>query len=245
MAENIGIMIPVVMLAALVRGFSGFGFAAIAVIGMNLIFSPQQSVPVILSLDLLCSINLWRQARQQANYTILKKLIIGSFLGIPLGLALLILLPAETLKLAICLFILLFSLFLACNIRLPYMNKALAPGLFGFLSGAGTASASVGGPMVVCYMLSSPLNPQQQRATMILFFIVSELLAVTGLLATGVFSWQSLSHIAILLIPTMVAVRLGQALFNRWPPRSFKHIALPVMVCVSLVGIQAAVRAIS
>lgn len=245
MLDNMAVMVPIVMLAALVRGFSGFGFAAIAVIGMNLFFTPQQSVPVILSLDLLCSVNLWKQARQQANYPILKKLIAGSLIGIPLGLGLLLLLPAELLKLAICLFILLFSLFLACNMRLPHMDKPLAPGLFGFLSGAGTASASVGGPMVVAYMLSSPLNPQQQRATMILFFIVSELLSVGGLLATGIFSWQSLSHIAVLLIPTMLAVRLGQYLFNRWPPRSFKHIALPVMITVSLLGVNAFLSTIS
>lgn len=93
--------------------------------------------------------------------------------------------------------------------------------------------------MVVVYMLSSPLSAQAQRATMILFFIVSELLSVIGLMATGVFSWQALSHIAILLLPTMLAVRLGQALFNRWPPSSFKYVALPVMIMVALLGINA------
>ncbi|WP_432454859.1 MULTISPECIES: sulfite exporter TauE/SafE family protein [unclassified Agarivorans] len=242
--DSIGLMVPVVMLAAFVRGFTGFGFAAIAIIGMNLFFTPQQSVPVILSLDLLCSLSLWSQARRQADYSSLKKLMFGSLLGIPLGLGLLILLPAELLKLSICVFILLFSLFLACNIRFPHMDKPLTAVLFGFLSGAGTASASVGGPMVVCYMLSSPLKPQTQRATMILFFIVSELLSVLGLIVSGVFNWQVLSHIGILLLPTMLAVKIGQTAFNRWPPRSFKHIALPVMVLVALLGMGASVEKI-
>ena len=50
--EQIWLTIPVVIFAGIVRGFSGFGFAAIAVVGLNFFLEPQQSVAVVLSLDI-------------------------------------------------------------------------------------------------------------------------------------------------------------------------------------------------
>jgi len=55
------------MFAAVVRGYSRFGFAVITVVGLILFFEPQQSVAITLSLDLICSINLYNQAIKQAD----------------------------------------------------------------------------------------------------------------------------------------------------------------------------------
>lgn len=70
--EQIWYVLPIVIFAAVVRGYSGFGFAVIAVVGLNLFFKPQQSVAIVLSLDLICSLNLWRQAVKQAHFPALK-----------------------------------------------------------------------------------------------------------------------------------------------------------------------------
>ena len=83
--DNIWWVIPVVVFAGVVRGYSGFGFAVISVIGLNFFLEPKQSVAVVLSLDLICSINLLKKAINQANFETLKKLTIGSLLGIPIG----------------------------------------------------------------------------------------------------------------------------------------------------------------
>ncbi|MBR9788365.1 MAG: sulfite exporter TauE/SafE family protein [Vibrionaceae bacterium] len=232
---------PIVALAALVRGYAGFGFAAIAVVGLNFFLSPQQSIPVILGLDILCSVGLWRQARLQADVPTFKVLTFGSLLGIPLGMSLLLLVPEETLKLLICIVILLFALVLIFDFRLRSAESLATKLSFGMASGLGTAGASVGGPMIVCYMLSSQLSPSAQRATMILFFIVSELLALVALFSSGLVDIEIMQLLVSLLLPTLVAVRMGQWLFNRFPPKSLKHFALPIMVAVALLGISASV----
>ncbi|MDG3084971.1 sulfite exporter TauE/SafE family protein [Vibrio hannami] len=242
MFESFLIILPVVMLAALVRGYAGFGFTAIAVVGMNFFLSPQQSIPVVLGLDVLCSVGLLRQARRQADISTFKVLTFGSVLGIPIGLSLLFLIPEEVLKLLICIAILLFSMALIFDFRLRSAEGMAAKLSFGMASGVGTAGASVGGPVIVCYMLSSPLTPSAQRATMILFFIVSELLALVALFAGGLVDVQILTMLASLLVPTMLVVRMGQWLFNRYPPKSLKHFALPIMVMVSVLGISASIK---
>ena len=235
--EQMWLAIPIVIFAGVVRGFSGFGFAAIAVVGLNFFLEPQQSVAVVLSLDIICSVNLWRAAFKQAELTTLKRLIFGSVLGIPLGYCFLLLIPAEILKLMICLSILGLSLLLFSEFKPFNADKTSTKIGFGLASGAGTASASVGGPMILYYMLSSNLSTSSQRATMILFFLASELLALIGLITGGVVDSSLPKTILILVIPTLIAVHFGQHLFNRRPPQSLKSFALPVMIAVALLGI--------
>ncbi len=235
--EQIWLAIPIVMFAGVVRGFSGFGFTAIAVVGLNFFLEPQQSVAVVLSLDVICSVNLWRAALKQADLTTLKKLIFGSVLGIPVGYCFLLLIPAEILKLLICIVILGLSLLLFSEFRPFNAEKTSTKIGFGLASGAGTASASVGGPMILYYMLSSNLSTSSQRATMILFFIASELVAVIGLIAGGMVDSTLPKAILILVIPTLIAGYVGQVLFKRKPPQSLKSFALPVMIAVALLGI--------
>lgn len=235
--EHIYYAIPIVMFAGAVRGFSGFGFAVIAVVGLNLFFAPKVSVAIVLALDLICSINLWRQALKQADFTVLKKLIFGSILGIPVGYTLLLAIPADILKLLICITILILALLLFASSTPFNANKTQTKVGFGLASGAGTASASIGGPMIVYYMLSSDLNASTQRATMILFFIASEALALITLISGGLVDKTVLSGLAVLLLPTLIAVRFGQYLFNRKPPQSLKSFALPIMLTVAILGI--------
>tara|TARA_R110001583_G_scaffold1583_3_gene12323 strand:- start:2593 stop:3327 length:735 start_codon:yes stop_codon:yes gene_type:complete len=235
--EQIWLVIPVVIFAGIVRGFSGFGFAAIAVVGLNFFLLPQQSVILVLSLDLICSLNLWRAALKQADFHTLKRLIVGSLLGIPIGYCFLLLIPAEIIKIMICLIILGLCFLLLSTFRPFNADKVATKIGFGLASGAGTASASVGGPMIVYYMLSSSLSTSTQRATMILFFIVSELLALSTLVIGGVADSTLPQAFLVLIIPTLIAVQIGQFLFHRKPPQSLKSFALPVMISMALLGL--------
>lgn len=234
--QEIWLVMPVVIFAAVVRGFSGFGFAAIAVVGLNFFLDPQQSIAIVLSLDLLCSLNLWKQALKEADINTLKNLICGALLGIPIGYCFLLFVPPEMLKLLICISILGLSLLLLSNFRPFNSDKRTTKIGFGFASGAGTASASIGGPMIVYYMLSSNLSTSSQRATMILFFIASEALTIAILFAGGMVDSSLPKTLLILAIPTMIAVHYGQVLFNRKPPQSLKSFALPILITVALLG---------
>lgn len=240
--ENLVYLVPIVFFAGIVRGYAGFGFAVIAVIGLNLFLDPIKSVPIVLALDFICSISLIREATKHADKKTFRILASGSILGIPIGLLLLYLLPAIWLKLAICSFVLILVMLLIKKAK-PSQNDSFGKKLLtGVASGVGTSSASIGGPMILYYILSSPLNVRAQRATMILFFIVSELVALIGLGLSQSSSNEVYLAIACLLVPTMIGVKIGQFFFNKRPPTSFKSISLPLMVLVAVVGFSQAFR---
>lgn len=232
-------LVPIVVIAGAVRGYAGFGFAAVAVVCMNFLLDPQQSIPVIVGLDLLCSAPLLRQAVAQADMPTFKLLTLGSILGIPVGLALLLIVPGDMLKLGICVLILVFSLLLAFDVRFRGTETAKTKLGFGIFAGAGTSGSSVGGPIIVCYMLSSPLSSSAQRATMIMFFVVSEMIALVALFSGGLVDFEVVKMTLILLVPTLIGVRIGQALFNRKPSASLKQFALPLMFMIAVLGISA------
>lgn len=235
--NQIWLIIPIIVFAGIIRGYSGFGFAIIAIIGMNLFFDPQQSVVIVLALDLLCSIGLWRKAVQQADFQILKSLIIGAAIGIPIGYSVLLLIPADVLKFLICLGILGLAILLFSEIKLLKTDGVRSRIGYGVVSGICTSSASAGGPIVIYYMLSSKLSSHTQRATLILFFIIADLLACAALLMGGMVDTQILKMVFILIIPTLLAVHFGQSLFYRSPPKSLKSFALPVIIVVAVVGL--------
>ncbi len=240
--ENVLILMMVVFFAAFIRGYSGFGFAAFAVVGLNFFLSPQQSIPIVLGLDVICSAPLLKQAMRQADIPTLKRLTLGAVIGTPIGLALLLLVPGEILKILICITILIFSAFLILNIRIKNTDKTPAKYGFGLLAGTGTSAASIGGPIVVCYMLSSSLTATVQRATMIMFFIISESVSLGGLFMSNLIDLEVIKLIAILLIPSLIAVRVGQYFFNKKPPKSLKHFALPIISTVAILGISASIH---
>ena len=242
--ENLVYLAPIVFFAGIIRGYAGFGFAVIAVIGLNLFLDPIRSVPIVLALDFVCSIGLIKEAIKHANMSTFRIIAGGSILGIPIGLILLYLVPALWLKLAICCFVLALVMLLIKKAK-PVQKDSFSKKLFtGIASGIGTSSASIGGPMVLYYILSSPLDVRAQRATMILFFIVSEFIALVGLGISQTSSNEVYITILWLLVPTMIGVKIGQFFFNKQPPKSFKSISLPLMIIVALVGFAQAFSAL-
>jgi len=229
--------VPILMFAGVVRGYSGFGFAAASIVGMNLLFEPHQSVAIILSLNFICSIGVWKSAIDDADYKIFRRLLIGAIMGIPLGYLCLLLVPSEILKFLICCSILVLSLLLYKEYKLTSAHKIQTQIGIGITSGIGTSSASVGGPMIVYYMLSSGLSIPSQRATMILYFLVSETIALLSLIFGGMVDQSVPKAVAILVIPTLLAVNYGQKLFKKNPPKSLKSFALPVLLVVSILGL--------
>ncbi|MCQ1060802.1 sulfite exporter TauE/SafE family protein [Photobacterium sp. ZSDE20] len=237
--DLIFILGSVVFLAGLIRGYTGFGFAAIAVVGLNLYLTPQQSIPIVLGLDIICSITLWKQAVAQADKKTFKLLTTGAMIGIPIGTSLLFIIPSQYLKILICTLIFILSMLLIFEVKFSGADKNSSKFFFGLMAGAGTSSTSVGGPMIVSYMLSSTLTPAVQRGTMIMYFVVSETIAMCVLFINGLLNFEILKFIGILLIPTLISVRCGQSLFNWRKPSSLKHVALPIMLMVASLGISA------
>ncbi|MBA3625302.1 MAG: sulfite exporter TauE/SafE family protein, partial [Methylibium sp.] len=91
----------VALVAGVVRGFAGFGFSALTVAGMSLFMPPASIVPVALVLEVLASLSLLRSTAHHADRDWLRWLVAGNAVFIPVGVALLTVLPDTLLRLLV------------------------------------------------------------------------------------------------------------------------------------------------
>src|ERR1017187_5681594 len=106
-------------LAALLRGFTGFGFAIAAVPLLSLVLPPARVVPLTVMLQVLASLVDLRAASRITDWRSMGWLTPGMVVGTPLGLFLLTRLSANDARLTIGVLILGSAMLLGRGLRLP------------------------------------------------------------------------------------------------------------------------------
>ena len=79
----------IILFASIVRGFSGFGFAATTVSLLVFIIPAVEIVPIILLLEIAISIYMIPYIWGKINWQIVKLIFLGFVIGSPIGIYLL------------------------------------------------------------------------------------------------------------------------------------------------------------
>lgn len=226
-----------ILFAAVVRGLTGFGFAAIAVVGLVLLMPLQDAVPLILCLEIVSSALLIGSAWRDADQRLLRRLLLAAFCGVPIGLLLLTDGDSQWLTFSVYLLVGGLALLGVMRVRLPVKRGPIGLGLVGSISGALIAAFSIGGPLLVAYLSQLRLSPAALRATLILLFCAVDVAALTGLAAHGALGWQITGQ-AVALLPALgLGLLLGQFLFRYLSPTSAALATQWVLLTLSTLGL--------
>ena len=228
-----------VLVAAVVRGLTGFGFAAIAVVGLAMLGSLQQAVPLVLILEVGSSVMLLRSAWREAHYPLLKRLLLAAACGVSCGIWLLTGIDSGGLTVGVYLLVGLLAILGLARIRLPMGEGRAGAWLVGGSSGALIAAFSIGGPLVVAWLSHCGLRARALRATLIMFFFAVDLAALAGL-AVALAIPPGTGRQALLMLPALLlGLWLGQQLFARIQAEQaarFTQWLLLVLAGVGLLG---------
>jgi uncharacterized protein len=74
-----------VFLAAIVRGYSGFGFSLLAITSLSLVFAPAQVIPAIFMLEIAASLHMLPSIWRDVHWRSLGFLLTGTIIGTPVG----------------------------------------------------------------------------------------------------------------------------------------------------------------
>ena len=99
------LIIFIVFIASIIRGFNGFGFSATCISGFSFILPAIETVPIILLLEVLISIFMIPYIWDKIDWNFISKILIGIIIGSPIGLYLLKYLSPEIIHLYVCLII--------------------------------------------------------------------------------------------------------------------------------------------
>ena len=230
----------VVFLAAIVRGFSGFGFSLLAITALSLIYTPAQIVPSIFMMELVASINLLPSVWKDVHWRSLVPLSLGCFVATPIGVWALANVPAPPMQLALSIFVLLATALLAMNFALKTMPGPIASTAAGAASGLANGAFGIGGPPVVLFYFASPAGNFAGRASIIVFFIFTDTIGLANQYVQHLVTWDTAQR-ALLFLPLMLlGVWIGARSFKSVDQALFRKIVLGVL---ALLAVMIAIKA--
>lgn len=226
-----------VLSAAVLRGITGFGFALAAVPLMGLVIPPAQAVVVAVLLQCMIGLRDIVAMRTVVDWRAILRMGAGALAGTPAGVALLTLLDPAATRLAIAALVAVGLLFLLRPPRPeatpPHPAEAPAAGLLaGFFGGL----AAMPGPPAVAYFLRAGARPAVSRASLMIFFFLTSLIALPGYAATGLLTLPAF----LLALPSlpllMLGTSLGGRIFLRTSEAGYRRLALIVLAVIALVS---------
>lgn len=227
--------------AGIIRGYSGFGFAMVAVTSISLVLPPIQVVPLVLILEVIASTRLVPQIWRDIDWYSLRWLLVGSLFAMPLGVYLLANLPAAPMRLSISLLVLIASILLLRGWawkRMPGRPFILTTGVAsGVLNGA----AAIGGPPVILLYLSSPAGVAVSRASIIAYFLGLDSLGLAMVSIQGLTTLKTLFTTAVCLFPLLLGITVGSRMFIKIDKDSFRRHVLILLIILSITGLLRAI----
>jgi uncharacterized membrane protein YfcA len=218
-------------LAAGTQSLTGFGFALVMVPLLSLIWDVKLAVVTSALLSTVAILPLTVEVRRSIRPWKVVPLVLGSLLGIPVGIVILDRIHPEALKIMVAAVVIAASLvvYFAPRIRLERGGVG-SPLLAGALSGMLRASTSMGGPPAVLYMLSRERQIEEFRSTLLAFFLPSSLLTVIGLTIAGRMTPEVLGTSAVALPALALGLLAGAWLRSRVQQEMFRTVVLAVLV---------------
>jgi uncharacterized membrane protein YfcA len=224
-----------VFAAAVLRGFTGFGFGLAAVPLLSLALPPARVVPLVVTLQVVIGVAGLRAAWAECDWRAVGMLLPGLLLGVPIGLLILTGLPANPVRLVIGT-IIAFSVWLIHRgIRLPANPSWRISFGAGLASGIINGLASMGGPPVVVYLLALGHTAARMRATAIIYFMLSGCvalipMAVRGLITRDILVW------AVASLPVLFGGSwIGTRAFCKARPRHHRIVALTTLTALAVL----------
>jgi len=232
----LAVLALVVFVAGFVRGFSGFGFSAITVAAMALVMDPLVIIVMVMVFEICASLFQVSNAFPHMDKPMVGRLLAGAVIGMPIGVAMLVRLDVDMVRIAISLLI----LFL-CLVLLSGWSLKQAPGPVGQTAvgvGSGFAnSAAIGGLPVGLFLTAQDIPPATFRANMIGYLFALDIIGISVMWFHGRFTFDIVIT-AIALMPVMfLGVYLGSRHFFATPPKSFRRMVIFLLIGLSFAGL--------
>ena len=227
-------ILAVVLVATTAQTVAGFGFALVAVPFFAAVLDVRDAVVLVSLLGVLNNAILTRTAWRHVPWEVVGPMLGGAFVGMPIGLVVLLLAPQDALRLTVGVATLTMAAALAAGLRFEHRSLAGEAGA-GLISGLLNTSVGVNGPPIVLYLQGREHAPGEFRGAMAVFFFVCNVITLGGFFATGIVSHEALALWAAALPAVAVGSLFGHTLVRRVEPALFRRLVF-VLLTASAVS---------
>lgn len=226
------------LVAGIVRGFAGFGTGMIFLPVAAQVLEPVWAIIVLIVMDVIGPVPALPKALKDGHPRDLMRLIAGTLLALPLGLAVLFAVDPAVFKIAVSVvtLVLLMTLMLglryrgAMRPRLIYGTGALA----GFMGGA----VALPGPPVIMLYMASPHGAKVIRANITAYLFSYDMMMLIGFLIMGRMAGVPVVLGFAAALPYLLGNLVGGWIFRPGFERPYRWVAYGIIAVSALSGLR-------
>ena len=233
-------MAAAVLIAAFVRGYSGFGYSAMVIAASSLVTNPLNFVAVVVILETVMSLQAAKGAGPDIDWRRVWWLMAGAAVGLPLGLWVLTGVDEDTARAVMSAYVLVVCGVLLVGWRLRGEVRGLGNAVAGLVSGLANAPG-MGGLPIAAFFAAQPMQASVFRATLIAYFPLLDLYSAPLYWYAGLVSWGTIWASLIALPLTALGNWLGGRHFLNTDPQDFRRFAIVLLAGLAGLGLIKAV----
>ena len=214
------------LIAAMAQSCIGFGFSMILAPALLLVLDAKSVVPTVLLVDIFNCLLVSIRYREHILPRIVIPLAIGGVIGFAAGIRFLFHGDQHSLRLAMGIFVLVFTVLQWRGWRRPIREKLYTLLPVGFLSGLAGGASSMSGPPVVLFMANQDHNPHVFRASLISYFTFIEVYGIALFWWSGALTHEIIVNAAVLIPAMLFGSIMGFFLASHFPEHIFKKMIL-------------------
>jgi len=231
------IVIAVVFITGIIRGFAGFGSGMIIGPSTASFFGPQMALVMITIMDAIPTLTLVWSARKDVNWKELLPVIIGYGVLAPLGIWFLVTGDATLLRWFISLSILMAVTILWSGWKYDGPRNAPISFSFGALGGFMGAAAALPGPAVLVYWLASAAKAVNVRANMIYYLFLTDLIVIAGYIFADLYTREGIVR-GLLCVPGYFAgIQIGARFFKNASETLYRTVAFIMILAAAILSL--------
>jgi uncharacterized protein len=221
--------------ASLVMGLAGFGIALVGMAFLPYFMPPAAAIAVLTIYTVAFVIVIFVPVRRHVTMRGVTLLLVGTVLGTPLGVWILVAVSASTLNRIIGA-VLVVVVLLEWAGRYPQRLTGRWWGLgAGFVAGVMGGAVGMPGPPVVVYSTMQGWSPQTIKANLQVFFFVNQAVILAGYWRAGLLTADVWRLSASFALPAAAGTVVGILLFKHVDHVSFRRVVFAVLLVSGLV----------
>lgn len=225
----------IIFVAFFTQAIIGFGGGLIAIPLLSLFLLPTDAVTIVLIFQ-ICMVILAIKDRYKIDFSVIKKISIGTIVGCILGVFLIDFLAPDTVRLALGVFVLLYVLKdVSLKVTALFNKIATLPAIIlGGGAGAIQGAFGMGGPLYVVYFNQLILDKTILRSTLIATFFVANTVRLIVSFSSNMISLDLLFDLVFYLPVFAVSLWLGNIMHTRLSQAFFRRLMQFMLIVSSL-----------
>ncbi len=226
---NIAWIIACVGVAAFAQSIAGFGFGLLAVPMMQLALSPRDAVVISTVIGAFSTTTQAVLDRTHVEKASVRRLTIASYIGMPFGLMVFVLVSDSVLRITLGVVVILAAIVLSRGFVLKEGQHRF-DWVMGFFSGVLSTSTSTNGPPLVFVLQARGLSPESFRSTINTVFSFANIGALAMFVASGKINADAVVAALFALPALFLSLKIGYSIRPRVSAEFFRKLVLIMLV---------------